>query len=85
MNQPKIASERVDNLPVLLYWLKRMQVDVIIDRVLGAPHGNWDGLSYGEVALVFVAYAVMCCTRFLSPLQGWASKRLVSLSQALVV
>jgi transposase len=83
LNQPKISSERIDNLPVLIYWLKRMQVDVIIDHVLGPPHGNWDGLSYGEVALVFVAYVVMCCTHFLSPLQGWASKHLVSLSQAL--
>lgn len=83
MNQPKISSERIDNLPVLIYWLKGMQVDVILDHVLGPPHGNWDGLSYGDVAVVFVAYVVMCCTHFLSPLQGWASKHLVSLSQAL--
>ena len=83
MNQPKITSERIDNLPLLIYWLKRMHVDVIIDSALGPPHGNWDGLSYGEVAMVFVAYVVMCCTHFLSPLQGWASKRLVNLSQAL--
>ncbi len=80
---PQITSERIDNLPVLIYWLKRMQVDVIIDRVLGPPHGNWDGLSYGEVAVVYVAYVVMCCTHFLSPLQARAGKRLVGLSQAL--
>lgn len=60
-----------------------MQVDVIIDEVLGPAHGNWEGLSYGEVALVFVAYVLMCCTHFLSPMQAWASKHLVSLSQAL--
>jgi transposase len=83
LNQPQTRSERIDNLPVLIYWLKRMQVDVILDQVLGPPHGNWDGLSYGEVAMVYVAYVVMCCTHFLSPLQAWASKRLVSLSQAL--
>lgn len=83
MNQSKTTSERIDNLPVLIYWLKQMQVDVIIDRVLGPPHGNWDGLSYGEVALVFVAYVVMCCTHLLSPMQEWARQHLVSLSQAL--
>jgi len=83
VNQTQITSERIDNLPVLIYWLKRMQVDVIIDHALGPGHGNWDGLSYGEVALVYVAYVVMCCTHFLSPLQAWASKHLVSLSQAL--
>ena len=83
MEQIKTISERIDDLPVLIYWLKRMRVDVIIDQVLGPPHGNWEGLSYGEVALVFVAYVLMCCTHFLSPMQEWASKHLVSLSQAL--
>jgi transposase len=60
-----------------------MQVDVINDHVLGPPHGNWEGLSYGEVVLVFVAYVLMRCTHFLSPMQEWASKHLISLSQAL--
>ena len=83
MELVKTTSERIDNLPVVIYWLKRMQVDVIIDRVLGPVHGNWAGLSYGEVALVFVAYVVLCCTHFLSPMQAWASKHVVSLSQAL--
>jgi transposase len=79
----KTSSERIDNLPLLIYWLKHMRVDVIIDRVLGPPHGNWEGLSYGEVALVFVAYVVMGCTHFLSPMQEWARKHLQSLSQAM--
>ena len=83
MELVKTTSERIDNLPVVIYWLKRMQVDVIIDRVLGPVHGNWAGLSYGEVALGFVAYVVLCCTHFLSPMQAWASKHVVSLSQAL--
>ena len=83
MDQFRTTSERIDNLPVLIHWLKRMQVDAIMDHVLGPPHGNWAGLSYGEVALVFVAYVIMRCTHFLSPMQAWASKHLVSLSQAL--
>lgn len=83
MDQFRTISERIDNLPVLIHWLKRMQVDVVIDQVLGPPHGNWAGLSHGEVALVFVAYVLMRCTHFLSPMQDWASRHLVSLSQAL--
>ena len=55
---------------MLVYWLKQMQVDVIIDSVLGAPHGNWEGLSRGELALVFIAYVVMNCTHFLSPVEA---------------
>jgi transposase len=83
LDQFKTTSERIDDLPVLIYWLKRMQVDVIINHVLGPAHGNWEGLSYGEVALVFIAYVIMRCTHFLSPMQDWASHHLVSLSQAM--
>ena len=81
MPQHTTTSERIDELPWLIYWLKRMRVDVIIDGVLGPPHGNWKGLSYGELALLFVAYVVMDCTHFLSPMQQWAGKHCASLSQ----
>ncbi|MBN1311673.1 MAG: IS1634 family transposase [Anaerolineae bacterium] len=57
--------------------------DEIVDQELGAPHGNWEGLSYGEVALVFIAYVVMSCTHFLSPMEEWAEQHLMSLSHAL--
>jgi transposase len=83
LDQFETTSERIDNLPLLIYWLKSMHVDTVIDHVLGTAHGNWEGLSYGEVALVFVAYVLMRCTHFLSPMQEWASKHLVSLSQAM--
>jgi len=60
-----------------------MQVDVIIDRALGAPHGNWEGLSYGELALVYLAYVVMRCSHYLSPVEAWVAQHLTSLHQAL--
>ena len=50
--------ERADELPVLIYWLLQMQVDVIIDRVWPWPHPNRQGLSYGQLALLFVAYVI---------------------------
>ena len=83
MAEPRTTSERIDSLPLLLYWLKQMQVDVIIDRFVKAPHANWQGLSCGEVALVYVAYVVTACTHFLSPMEAWARKHLQSLGQAL--
>lgn len=83
MAEPRTTSERIDGLPLLIYWLKQMQVDTIIDRLVKQPHGNWEGLSCGEVALVYVAYVVIACTHFLSPMEAWARKHLQSLSQAL--
>ena len=51
---PSSVIERVDEIPLLIYWLLKMQVDVIIDRVLPPPHGNRQGLSYGQLALLFI-------------------------------
>lgn len=83
MGQHTTTSERIDELPLLIHWLKQMRVDVIIDKVLGPAHGNWQGLSYGELAVVFLAHLVMSCTHFLSPVEAWAETHQVSLSQAL--
>src|SRR3990172_4638839 len=83
MTQPLITSERIDELPLLVYKLKQMQIDTIIDRALGKPHGNWEGLSYGELALVYIVYVVITCSHYLSPVEEWVAEHLVSLSQAL--
>jgi transposase len=81
--QQTTTSERIDDLPLVIHCLKQMQVDVIIDRVLGPAHGNWAGLSRGELALVYVGYVVMNCSHFLSPLQAWVAEHRQSLTQAL--
>ena len=33
-------SERVDDLPLIIYWLNQMNLDTIIDEKLPSPHGN---------------------------------------------
>ena len=71
MGQHTTTSERLDELPLLVYWLQQMRVDVIMDSVLGPPHGNGDGLSYGEVAWVFLTHMVTRCTHFLNPVEEW--------------
>lgn len=81
--QQTTTSERIDELPLVIHGLKQMQVEVIIDQVLGPAHGNWEGLSRGELALVYVSYVVMSCTHFLSPMQAWVAEHRQSLSQAL--
>ena len=83
MGQHTTTSERMDELPLLVYWLKQMGVDGIIDSVVGPPQGNGDGLSYGEGALVFRTHSVRRCTPFLSPVEEGAAQHLTSLSPAL--
>jgi len=83
MSRPTITSERIDDLPLLICWLQRMHINTIIDAVLGPPHGNWQGLSYGQVALVFIAYILTECNHFLSPVQDWVRDHRLCLSRAL--
>jgi len=83
MECPVTTSERIDDLPLLVHCLRQMRVDVLVNEALGAAHGNWSGLSYGEVAVLFLTHTLMCCTHFLSPVQAWIAQHEVSLSHAL--
>ena len=83
MSRPTVTSERIDDIPLLIYWLQRMHTDTIIDAVLGRPHGNWQGLSYGQLALVFIVYILTECNHFLSPVQDWVRDHRLCLSRAL--
>jgi len=78
-----ITSERIDDVPLLVYWLLQMHIDKIIDAVLGPPHGNRQGLSYGQLAVVLIAYILTECNHFLSPVRDWVLARRACLSQAL--
>lgn len=49
--------ERVDDIPLLLEWLNRMGVREKIDSHW-KPHGNWDGLSYGQLAQLFLTWGL---------------------------
>lgn len=85
MSPLTITSERIDDVPLLLYWLLQMYIDTSIDAVLDPPHGNRRGLSYGQLAVVFLAYVLTECNHFLSPVREWVRARQVCLSQALGV
>lgn len=83
MTDLTITSERIDDVPLLVYWLLQMHVDKIIDAVLGSPHGNRQGLSYGQMAVMFIAYVLTECNHFLSPVNAWVLERRECLEHAL--
>jgi hypothetical protein len=62
--------ERVDNLPVILEWLQRMRIAELIDR-FWQPHGNWSGLSYGQLVVAFLAFVLYTRTHRLSYAADW--------------
>lgn len=62
--------ERVDSIPLIIHWLMKMQVHKIIDRIY-TPHKNWDGLSYGQLAVLFLTYVLYSLTHRLSGMESW--------------
>lgn len=44
--QVEINSERIDDIPVIVEWLKQMSIGKLIDQKLKKLHGNHQGLSY---------------------------------------
>lgn len=75
-----LQIERLDDIPLLLAQLQRMQVAAVLDQHFPAdPH--WAGdLTFGEVACVWLAQLVSTGDHRLSQLESWAGQRLELLS-----
>lgn len=54
---PEVKIERVDAIPVLVKFLQRMHLVEIIDRIW-IPDTKWQGLSYGQLSLLFIVYVI---------------------------
>ncbi len=53
--------QRVDTIPLIIAILTRMGVRRVIDSVF-IQHGNSSGLSYGQLAVLFVTYVLHSLT-----------------------
>ncbi len=72
--------ENVDEIPVLLHWLQRMRVAEIIDSIW-IPHGNRQGLTYGQLSTLFVVYVVHGLNHCLYQMEQWVEKHYHVISQ----
>jgi transposase len=78
-----LQIERIDDLPLLMAQLQRMQVIPLLDQHF-PTHGNWAGkLTFGEVASVWLAYVVSTGDHRLNHLQDWAADRVEMLCACL--
>lgn len=62
--------ERVDGIPLIIHWLMHMRVHELIDHMY-TPHTNWEGLTYGQLAILFVTYVMHALTHRLSGMEEW--------------
>ncbi len=67
----EITSERIDDIPVIVEWLKQMEIAKCIDQKLKEPHGNHKGLSYGQLAVLLLTYIITQSDHRLSAVEPW--------------
>ena len=79
MSEPlSVTTERVDDIPLLLTQLMRMNVPSLLDQHFH-QHGNWQGLSPGWVTTIWLTHLLSEADHCLNHVQPWAEKRLVTL------
>jgi len=50
-----VTSERVDDIPLLIAQMRHMQLDSLLDKHF-TPHGNWGGLTPGQLSVLWLTY-----------------------------
>ena len=84
MNEkPTIITERVDDIPLLLAQMDRMGLSEVLDAHF-PTHGNWRGLSFGQVTTIWLSSILSRGDHRLVPVEPWVAQRQMMLSQVRV-
>jgi len=77
-----ISSERIDDIPVIVEWLKQMGIAKCIDQKLRPPHGNHKGMSYGQLSVLLLTYIITQSDHRLCAVEAWvqAHRRILELT-----
>jgi transposase len=75
-------TERVDDIPLLLAQMDKMNIAALLDKYF-PMHGNWQGLSLGETVVVWLAYILSEGDHRLNSVQGWVAGILMTLTACL--
>ena len=67
-----IGNERVDDIPLLLSQMEKLNVRGLADEHFKG-HGNWQGLSLGEVMMGWLSYLLSQGDHRLNQVEAWAS------------
>jgi transposase len=77
--QCRTKSERSDDIPLLLHQLQQLKIAEIIDASLPAPHGNRQGLSYGQLSVLFLSYIMSQGDHRLCAVEDWSNEHIQTL------
>ena len=76
-----IITERVDDIPLLLEQMQRMNLPTFIDHHF-PTHGNWQGLSLGWVSTIWLSSILSRGDHRLVHVEPWVNNRLWMLRMA---
>lgn len=83
MTEPHMSHEAVDDIPLLMHVLReRLGLDRALDEIVPG-HGNWLGLSKGQVMVSWLTHILSEGSHFMSHVRDWANARQHTLSQLL--
>ncbi len=70
-----LTGERIDDVPVLLAQLERMQAAHLLDRHF-PTHGDWQGLNLGMSSVVWLSHILSEGDHWLNYVDPWAAQHL---------
>jgi transposase len=76
--RPVIVSERVDDIPLVVAQMRRMDLPALLDSHV-VTHGNRQGLSLGWTTVVWLAHVLSQADHRLNQVQEWTARRLETL------
>jgi len=74
-----IVTERVDDIPLLLNKIMQMGIPDILDANF-PTHGNWDGLSLGWTATIWLVHILSQADHRLNRVEDWVAKHIQTIS-----
>ena len=79
-----VTSERVDDIPLLLAHMRRMDLPMLLDSYF-LIHGNRQGLGFGWTATIWLAHILSQADHRMNQVQAWAERQLQTLDRKSVV
>ena len=73
-NPVTVENERVDDIPLLLGLIMKLELPALIDRCL-PTHGNWTGLSIGWLVSIWLSYILTEHDHRMNHVQDWVNQR----------
>lgn len=79
---PTVISERVDDIPLLIEQMHHMDLASLIDQHF-IPHGNWEGLSPGQLSVLWLTYILSEGDHRLNQVEAWVLDHRLTLQSCL--